>query len=374
MGTSILYHMAALGVTDAVLLEQSALASGATGRSQGILRMHYSNEVTTRMAWESLKVFKAFDETVGGPSGYVPTGYLLIVSGKDRRALERNVAMQRRAGVRTDIVAPDSLSGVAPMLSFTPDELCAFEPDSGYADPYSVTQGYARRARDMGARILTSAPVTRIETADGRVTGVVTREGKVSTGTAVVAAGPWSRELLGRLGVEVPLETIRHQVIMLHRPVDGVPDHPSFGDVVNGMSARPDVGGITLIGAGDEERAGLDTYNRGLDLPVVEDVSKRLAGRMPGMTRAEYRGGWSGLFTTTPDWHPILDRVDGINGLYLAVGFSGHGFKLSPMVGMTMSELIVHGRATTIDISPLRLNRFKEGDLLMSRYGMSVLA
>ena len=99
-----------------------------------------------------------------------------------------------------------------------------------------------------------------------------------------------------------------------------------------------------------------------------------MVARMPGMAQALFRGGWSGLFTTTPDWHPVLDRVDGIEGLYCAGGFSGHGFKLSPMIGVVMAELIMEGRATSVDISMLDLARFKEGRLLRSRYGMQVLA
>ena len=95
---------------------------------------------------------------------------------------------------------------------------------------------------------------------------------------------------------------------------------------------------------------------------------------MPGMEHAVFRGGWSGLFTITPDWHPILAPAPGIDGLYCAVGFSGHGFKLAPMVGVVMAELVTQGAATTIDISMLGLDRFAEGRLMRSRYRMSVLA
>ena len=103
-------------------------------------------------------------------------------------------------------------------------------------------------------------------------------------------------------------------------------------------------------------------------------MTSKLARRIPAMADCYFRGGWSGLFTTTPDWHPILDRVPGIEGLYCAVGFSGHGFKLSPMIGKTMAELIVLGQASSVDISPLRYSRFAEGDLMNSSYRYRVLA
>ena len=374
MGCSILYNLAARGVTHAVLLEKDILASGSTSRSQAILRMHYSNEVTARLAWESLAIFRDFEEIVGGPSGYVRTGYFLAVGESDRSALEDNVAMQRRVGVNTDVASAEDVREIAPVLETREDEAYAYEPESGYADPYSVTTGYARRARELGAEVVTDARATGVEITEGRVTAVSTATERVETPTAVVAAGPWSRLFLDRLGVDVPLRTVRHQVVMLRRPEDLVPDHPIIGDVVNDLSARPDAGNLTLIGVGEDEWVGPDEYNQGVDMPMVEQAMAGLARRMPGMSEALFRGGWSGLFTTTPDWHPVLDRVQSIDGLYVAVGFSGHGFKLSPMIGVVMSELITQGKATSVDISMLGLDRFKTGKLLTSRYSMAVLA
>ena len=374
MGCSILYNLAARGMADAILLEQDVLASGSTIRSQAILRTHYSNEVTTRMAWESLEVFRDFGEMVGSPSGYVGTGYFLIVGGRDRRALEDNVAMQKRVGVNTRVVSAEDVQKIAPVLSVSGDEAFAYEPESGYADPYSVTTGYARRARELGAKVREGTRATDIEITSGRVTAVETPDERIETPIAVVAAGPWSKPLLDKIGVDAPLRTLRHQVVMLRRPEDQVPDHPIIGDAVNSLSARPEAGNLTLIGVGEDEFVGTEEYTQGVDMAVVEATFAKLAKRMPGMSDALFRGGWSGLFTTTPDWHPILDKVEGIEGLYCAVGFSGHGFKLAPMVGVVMAELITEGQATRIDVSMLGLNRFKEGKPLGSRYSMSVLA
>ena len=373
MGCSILYNLVSRGLKNVALLERDVLASGSTGRSQAILRMHYSNEVTTRMAWESLQVYREFDQIVGGSSGYTRTGYLLAVDGADRPALEENVAMQRAVGVNTDVVPAADLLEVAPMCAALEDEAFAFEPDSGYADPYSVTTAYARRAREMGARVITSTAVTDIEVSGGRVAAVTTPQDRIETTAAVLCAGPWSRPLFRRLGIDVPLETVRHQVITLRRP-DELPHHPVIGDVANDLSARPELGSLTLIGVGEDEVASPDDYNQGVDLQTAEQAMRRMLLRVPGMRESLYRGGWSGLFTITPDWHPILGRVPGVDGLYCAVGFSGHGFKLAPMVGVAMAETIVDGRAETIDISMLDFDRFEQDRLLCSRYSMSVLA
>lgn len=374
MGCSILYNLALRGVTDTLLLERDLLASGSTSRSQAILRVHYSNEVTTRLAWDSLDIFRNFDEMVGIPSGYTKTGYFVIVGQEDREAMEANVAMQRGVGVDTSIVTAEDVREIAPMLATADGESFAYEPDSGYADPYSVTTGYANAARERGARVITASPATGVEIVGDRVTAVLTAGGRIETPIAVVAAGPWSGPFLRNIGVDVPLTPIRHQVVMLRRPHDVVPEHPIIGDVVNDMSPRPDVGNITLIGVGEDEPAEPETFNQGVDMAMVEGTFSKLTRRMPGMAGALFRGGWSGLFTVTPDWHPVMDRVEGIEGLYLAIGFSGHGFKLSPMIGVVMSELITEGRATSIDISRLNLARFESGEYLRSRYTMQVLA
>ena len=373
MGCSIQYSLAKLGVTDSVLLEMDVLGSGSTGRSQAICRMHYSNPVTASMAWESLKVFTNFGELVGGSSGFVQTGYLVIVESIDRPGLERNISLQQELGVDTRIVSAAEVAQLAPMVNVGEEEGLAWEPQSGYADPYQVTTSYATRVREMGGEVVLRTPATGIEISGGRVVAVTSVQGRVETPVAVVAAGPWSRREMAKVGVDLPLSTVRHQVATLTRPLDRIPNHPTVGDIAQSFSFRPDGSSMTMVGFGEDD-VEVDTYNQGVDMEAVAANLAKLTRRMPPMADSYFRGGWSGLFTITPDWHPILDRVPGIDGLYCAVGFSGHGFKLSPMIGLTMAELIVQGEASSIDINPLRFQRFKEEDLLNSSYRYRVLA
>ena len=373
MGCSIQYSLAKLGVTDSVLLEMDVLGSGSTGRSQAICRMHYSNPVTASMAWESLKVFTNFGELVGGSSGFVQTGYLVIVESIDRPGLERNISLQQELGVDTRIVSAAEVAQLAPMVNVGEEEGLAWEPQSGYADPYQVTTSYATRVREMGGEVVLRNPATGIEISGGRVVAVTSVQGRVETPVAVVAAGPWSRREMAKVGVDLPLSTVRHQVATLTRPLDRIPNHPTVGDIAQSFSFRPDGSSMTMVGFGEDD-VEVDTYNQGVDMEAVAANLAKLTRRMPPMADSYFRGGWSGLFTITPDWHPILDRVPGIDGLYCAVGFSGHGFKLSPMVGLTMAELIVQGEASSIDINPLRFQRFEEEDLLNSSYRYRVLA
>ena len=376
IGCAIQYNLAQLGVPNTVLLERDVLGSGSTGRSQAICRMHYSNPITTELAWQSLQIFADFDARVGGQSGFVRTGYLVVVNEADQGGLERNVAMQQELGVPTSVVSQDDLARLAPMVTLYDDERAAWEPESGYADPYQVTVSYAARAQEAGARIVTRNPALGIETDGDRVQAVVTANGeRIATDTVIVAAGPWSKQVLAGVGVDVPLIPVRHQVATVARPVELVPNHPTVGDISQSFSFRPDGSNFTTMGFGDDdEQSDPDVYPQGLELSEAATARAKLARRVPGMADAYYRGGWSGLFTTTPDWHPILDAVPGVGGLYCAIGFSGHGFKLSPAIGKSVAELVVEGRARDVDLAPLRFTRFAEGDLLESSYRYRVLA
>ena len=374
MGCSIQHGLAEKGVHDSLLLEQNALASGSTSRSQAILRMHYSNEVTARLAWESLKIFKDFEEIVGSPSGYTQTGYLLIVPREDIQPMRQNLDMQKVVGINTVEVSREDLYTLCDMVETHENESYSWEPDSGYADPYLVTTGYASRSRQLGAHIKASTRVLSIDIVGGRVNGVVTDKGVVSTDTVVLATGPWSGPLLESVDSDIKLDTVRHQVVLLKHSNALRSSHPIIGDVTLDLSARPDVGGLTMIGVGEDENADPDSFNQGVDMPMVEKTMANMIRRIPSMESAQFIGGWSGLFTTTPDWHPVLDQIEGIKGLYCAVGFSGHGFKLSPMIGKVMSEIIVEGQSTSVDVSRLNASRFKTGNLLESNYRMQVLA
>ena len=373
IGCSILYHLCVQNMNDVILLEKDVLGSGSTGRSQTICRTHYSNKITSTMARDSLHIFNNFSEIVGGQSGFVNTGYIVVVNKSDEKGLNHNLRMQQELGINTSAIDTEQLGDIAPMIYITGDELLAWEPDSGYADSYMVTTSFANRAREMGADIYLRNPVTGIEISNGAVKSVTTPDCTIETPKVIICSGPWSKEIMNAVGVEVPLSTVRHQIATIARPVDRIPNHPIIGDIAQSFSLRPEGTSMTLIGFGEDD-AQVDSYNQGVDLDTIPSVLSRLIHRMPDMDQAYFRGGWSGLFTITPDWHPILDEIPGVKGLYCAVGFSGHGFKLAPSIGEVMSKLVVGDEISSIDINQLRFTRFEENDLLTSSYHYNVLA
>ena len=375
MGCSILYQLAARGLPNSVLLERDVLGAGSTGRSSSAIRMHYSTPVHARMAWQSLATFRNFGEIVGGECGYVQTGQLIFGGEADAEVFRANVAMQQGVGIDTGLISHEEAGDLAPGFYLEDCAALAYEPLSGYADASATAFSYAARARELGARTLLRAPATGVEVTQGRVTAVHTAGGRIATGRAVVATGPWSRRFLLQHGIDLPLEATRHEVIHLRRPLAALPHHPGGGDLINRIYFRPEGADLTLVGNGNMEEVVDDpeVYAQRAGAEFIGEVWSRLARRIPPLAEAEFSAGYAGLYTSTPDSHSVVDAVDGIEGLYVCTGFSGHGFKLSPMVGTLVAELVLEGQATTIDITPLRMSRFAEGKLNNDGYGFRVM-
>ena len=377
MGCSILYNLASRGLRDVLLLERDILGSGSTGRSSGAVRMHYSNEVHARMAWQSLDIFRNFKDMVGGQCGFVETGYMVFAGEDNLDAFQANVAMQQSVGINTKLISREEAHEIAPAFYVDDCAGIAYEPGSGHADTSGTAIAYATKARELGAGIRLQTPATGVEVApSGRVVAVITAEGRIETPIAIVATGPWSRRFLLQHGVDLPLEATRHEVILLKRPLDKIPYHPGGADISNMVYFRPESTDLTLLGNGNTEEIIEDPeiFAQRPAQYFIQDAWSRFVRRVPLMEEAQYSSGYAGLYTNTPDSHPVIDRVEGIEGLYVCTGFSGHGFKLSPVVGVIMAELVLDGRTTTIEVSPLRMSRFREGRLNQARYAYKVLA
>ena len=375
MGASILHSLATRGMTSALLLERDVLGSGSTGRSSSAIRMHYSTEVHARMAWASFQVFRDFGEIVGGECGYTRTGHLIMAGEDDAGTFRANVAMQQALGIDTRLVTIEEARELAPGFFLDDCGVIAYEPLCGYADASATCASFARRARDLGARVRLRCPATDVEISGGKVTGIVTPEGRVSTDRAVIATGPWSRRFLLRHGIDLPLEATRHEVVHLRRGPEGPSCHPGGGDIINQIYFRPEGSDLILVGNGNMEDVIDDPeiFAQRASPAFIQEVWTRLARRIPSLADAEFSTGYAGLYTSTPDSHPIMDAVEGIEGLYICTGFSGHGFKLSPMVGTLMAELMLDGKAASIDLTPLRMSRFSEGLLNNDGYGFKVM-
>jgi len=370
-GASTAFWLASRYHLRVALLERRQIGSGPTGQSSGIVRMHYSYAPLVQLALRSLRVFERFDEAVGGTADFRKTGFLILAPPAQRATLEANVRLQQRLGVATSLLSPQEVATLDDRLRVDDIGAGAYEPGSGYADGHATATGFAAAAKRHGAIVQEATPAERILMDGGRLVGVQTRHGRIAAGAALVAAGPWTPSLLAPLGVDVPIRATRHQVVVLETPEGTAPLAPVLVDLATSLYTRPDVARQFLMGSIEErpeEEVAPDTYNEAADFAFVERMSARLAHRIPAFSSVAVRRGYASLYDVTPDWQPILGAVPQVPGLFVAAGFSGHGFKLSPAIGEALAGLIATGRVGEVDLSAFRLSRFAEGALIHSPY------
>ena len=372
IGTSLLYHLTAKGVRNVVLLEKGLLCSGSTGDSAAIMRQHYSNEVSIRLVKKSLEIFQHFPEMFDGAEVLHNVGWYFLVPPEAADLFNENMARLKRLGVRTWEVSLEDAAEALPGLNMDGIGCVAFEPDSGYVDPHGMASAFAAKAKSNGAQVYLQTPARDIKLSNGRVSAVVTDYGEISTPVVVNAAGPWAKSVGQWVGLDLPLEVTRESEVVARIPVDIPPTRHAVSNMVDRIYWRPERRGMLLVGVGhpkENELVDPNHYSRDVSHDFVEDVTRRLTHRLPAMEQAILVKGWSGLYTVTPDWNMILDKNPDVEGLYLAVGGSGHSFKISPAIGLCMAELIADGAASTVDTTSLRGTRFTEQTHLSSTYG-----
>ena len=362
-GASTAFHLARTGVRNVVVVERHHVAAGATGKSGALVRMHYTNEAETRLAFESLTYFQHWHEMVGGDCGFQPVGLLYFTPADQRERLEANVEMQRAVGVNTRIITAQDALELDPSLSVDDVTHVAYEPEAGFADPNATTHGFARAAMRMGVEFLFETEVTQVQTAGNRVIGVQTTTGLIEAPVVVVIAGAWASSLLAPLGIDLGLIPFTGRVTIFRWPMDRSPRHLTYIDVINQMWARPIDGNCTLVGAEVGLDHGVDPnqYSESVPQAYIDLCRGLIARRFPVMRYAVVRGNSACVMANSPDARPIIDHLPEYQGLYCMAGCSGTSFKTGPAIGKCLSEWITTGRAQTVDLTPFRSTRFAEG-------------
>lgn len=367
MGASIAFHLAQAGLRAVTVLEQGAIAGASTGRSGALVRMHYTNAPETRLALASLAYFHHWGDLVGGRDadcGFQRTGFAMLVGSANADRLRRTVAMHQALGVSTRVASPDELHDLQPGIAADGVALAAYEPGSGYADPVATTRAFLAAAGARGATMRERTPVTAIRVASGHVVGVDTPAGPVDAPVVVCAAGCWSDRVAALAGVALPIEPVRSQWALFRRPAALAHGHLVLIDLVSGLYTRPYADDLTLGGVGlaDTSRADPDRYREENDPDFSARVMAHLGRRLPAMAGQPYVRGTAGLYDMSPDTRAIVGPAPGVAGFYVAAGLSGTGFKKSPAFGLGLAEMIVDGRARSVDLHPFRYERFADGD------------
>lgn len=363
MGASVAYHLARRGHSDVVLLEKgSFFGLGATGKCAGGIRYQFGAEINVQLSQLSLPLLDRFAEEMGQPIDRQYCGYLfLLTREEDVAAFERNVAMQNELGVGTEWLTAVEVRRRWPQLQLDDLLKATFNGRDGLADPHGVVMGYVNNARRLGARCFTDAPVIGIEQEKGRVTAVVTPRGRISCEIVVNAAGPWAGPVSDLLGVPLPITPIRRQMLTTTATPDIPADFPFVIDFARSLYFHREGEGILTGMSNPDEPPGFDeSVDEAWEFTHMEAAIERL----PLLAPAGRLTGWAGLYEVTPDAYPIIGPVPLVDGYYVVGGFSGHGFMHGPAAGLLLTEMILDGRATSLDIRSLDYGRFADGRLI----------
>jgi sarcosine oxidase subunit beta len=369
MGASLAFHLSERGLKTAIL-ERKVTASGATGHSSGLVRMHYDLAAESDLTFQSYKIyFNNWKERVGGECGFQQTGFLQIAKPEHEDKLRGNVANQQKIGINTSVITADEVQRLFPDLITGHFEYAAYEPDSGYADATLTTNSFIESAKRNGATLIQNCEVTAIRTSGGKVIGVDTTKGNFDAPIIINASGAWAKHVAQLAKIEVPLVTWTHDVAFLHRP-PSLGKFPAVIDDIINCYFRPE-GSALILAAGEDESLRGEAPDAEDQTPTptfMEKLIDQMVKRIPKIEQSGLHSIHVGRDGITPDQRAIYSGTE-IEGFYLACGLSGTGFKTSPAAGASMVELILDGKSKTVDISSFRFERFAEGQLLEGEYG-----
>jgi len=366
VGSSIAYHLAEAGCTNVLIVEhEDRLGMGSTAKSMGGVRAQFATSINIRMSIYSIDLFTKFEEVTGHTAGYRPQGYLFVATSESHlEYLEANFRKQQACGLNdVQMVSREDILRTIPQLIADDVVGGSFCPTDGLVDTYSVMTGFAKRARELGVKTWLDTTVTGIDVKAGRVAGLETSRGYVSVRAVVNAAGPWAAEVARLAGVELPVEPLRRQIVKTE-PFDELSSRlPMVIDMSTGFHFRPEGASYLLAWPDPEETYGFRTD---FDYGFIEKILTRAVSRVPVFADVEVnpRRCWAGMYEVTPDHHAILGAAPGVEGMFLANGFSGHGVMHSPATGKIISEMILNGVSDFPDASMLKAERFADGNLL----------
>lgn len=369
MGTAIAFHLAKRKAGRIVILDKDHVGHGGSGRSSSLIRMHYSFPPEVQLALVSLKMFQNWQQVVGAPGDFRKTGFVRIVHPHETQRLKKNVEMQRNLGAAAELIDQHQLHELEPDWNVDEVELAAYEPGSGYGDGAGVAGDFLEAGRNMGVSYLSRTKATGLRIEADHVAGVETDRGMISSPVVIAATGPWTRPLLQPAGYDLPIECEYHQVAILRNSPSMKGGGCACIDSVTATYFRSDAHDKFLVGDFYGSRPiDPDNFPQRASDESLADIIERTCRRIPKLAGAEVMRGVTGVYDVTPDSRPLLGEIPRIAGLYVCAGFSGMGFKISPAVGLVMSELVLDGKGKTVDISAFRPSRFAENQAIKAEY------
>lgn len=343
VGACTAYHLASSGV-DVTVIERNTIGSGSTSKAAGGFRAQFFDELNIRMALENIRRLVNFDAEFGTDIGLKQWGYLFLLRETEVEAFRRAVDLQRSHGVPSELIDLRTAEEMAPGIRTDDLAAATFCPLDGVCTPEAVAYGYARAASRNGAVIVQGCEATGIDESGGRIRGVRTSGGYISTGEVVLASGVWSPRLAGAVGLDIPVHPEKRHVWLTRGPDPFPLRFPMVIDFATGFYFHREAEGLAM---GGREQ-------------TLEDLAPTVLNRAPMLLESEITHGWWGYYAASPDHNAIVGTADSVEHLHYATGFSGHGFQQGPVIGEHLAQLVL-GSTPTFDLSPFDVRRFATG-------------
>ena len=375
VGVATAFFLGERGETDVVVLEQSSLGSGTTKGGLGGIRHQFVDELDVRLSQLATEFWRDFDSSTSSAHDFQQNGYLFVAeTDAGLASLREPLPLYERLGVAVEMVGPQRIAALVPGIrvdDLTGGRFCALD---GYGAPLEALAGFAAAASLEGARLVEGVRVESLITEGDRVVGARTSEGEIRADRVLLATGAWTAPLAATAGVQVPIWPYRRTILEAAGPFPALAGIPMVIELESGFHFRPKgaaqrfaMPNLTADGTVEKGPAAPpDAFGAPTDAlevpPQLEPwVKARGAWRMEAFADLRITDRWSCNYEMTPDDHPIVGAVPGTPGLFIAAGFSGHGFMHAPATAQLIVEELLDGKATTLDIADLSIERFRTG-------------
>jgi sarcosine oxidase, subunit beta len=375
VGCAVAFFLADRGEHDVVLLERDHLGQGTSKGGLGGIRHQFEDELDVRLSKLAVAFWRSFEDRTGARHDFQQRGYLFIAGTYEGLAqLQAPLSMYEGVGVNVEMVDLPEIERLVPGIRT--DDLVGgrFGAEDGYGDPIQALAGFAAAAHLGGVKIREGVSAIEILREGDRVTGVRTSDDVISCERVLLATGCWTAPLAATAGVAVPIWAYARS-IMESGPYPALARVPLTIEWESGFHFRPKGGrqrfampnltadGRVEKGPGSPPAAFVPGEFGELVVPPSLEpwVRARAAWRHPLFADVRITDAWSCYYEMTPDDHPVVGAVPGVAGLYIAAGFSGHGFMHTPATAQLVVEEMLDGRAHTLDIRDLSLERFASG-------------
>jgi sarcosine oxidase subunit beta len=361
MGLATAYELAIRSKKRIVVLDQTYLCGGASGRNGGGVRAQWSSEENIRLMKDSIAICRDFATKMRINVWFRQGGYLFLARSEQRaKELAASVELQRAHDVPSRMIDAAEAKRIVPELDETRIVAASYNPDDGVVFPWPFVWGYARAAEENGVDVHTFTTVTGLETRGRAISGVVTDRGVVRTELVLNATGAWSPTIARMVGVELPNHPHRHEICSTEPLKPFL--RPLVADLASGLYFSQSMRGEIVGGISNAKvPEGLD---QGSSLRFLGLYARSLSRTMPILGGVRVLRQWAGAYDITPDGAPIVGPVDDVDGFWQLCGFMGHGFMMAPIMAKLVAERLLGSDVERELFAKWNLRRYREGKLL----------